>query len=96
MHRCLQVRSKFESSVNAARSDQPRKDKFGSKAAAGRIATVKAATRRHDYRNYITRLLDMAEISPHRCLRNMSSHVVSGHGLERGANRCCLAAAFGF
>ena len=90
MHRCLQVRSKFGSSiaeVNAARSDQPRKDTFGSEAAAGRIATVKAATREHDYRNYITRLLDMAEISLHRCPRNMSSHVVSGHGLERRANR---------
>lgn len=51
------------------------------------VPTVEAATRRHDYRNYIARLLDMAEISLHRCPRNISSHVVSGHGLERRAIR---------
>jgi hypothetical protein len=48
MHRCLQVRSKFGSSiaeVSAARSHQPRKDRFGSKAAAGRIATAGPLTR---------------------------------------------------
>lgn len=32
--------------------------------------TVKAAPRQHNYRNYITRLLDMTEISLHRCPRN--------------------------